>query len=279
MQELTLHTPDGATLAARLFPAATPVGAVLMAGAFGVPQGFYRRYATFLAEHGLTTLTLDYRGIGGSRPANLRGWRATLRDWGENDLAAGLDALERLAPGLRIVWMAHSFGGQALGLAPVHGRIAGVVAYGSQLGSLHLWPAPARLFRRGQLAVGAPIVHALGYAPGWLGLGEDVPRDVMLEWGRWCRSPGYLLDHVPGAADAFGSLDVPVTLMYATDDAFAPYAAVQALATLLPRARVVALDPADLDRPKIGHFSWFKSGSEPLWRPAVDELRTIAQGG
>lgn len=30
--------------------------------------------------------------------------------------------------------------------------------------------------------VGVPLVHALGYAPGWAGVGEDLPKGVFLQW-------------------------------------------------------------------------------------------------
>ncbi len=30
--------------------------------------------------------------------------------------------------------------------------------------------------------IGAPIARVLGYVPGRLGIGEDLPRDVFLEW-------------------------------------------------------------------------------------------------
>lgn len=43
---------------------------------------YYRRYAEFLADQGLAALTWDYRGVGDSRPENLRRRRIRWRDWG-----------------------------------------------------------------------------------------------------------------------------------------------------------------------------------------------------
>ena len=63
---LKLTAADGYPLAATLYPASKPVGQILVGSATGVPQGFYRRFAEYAASHGYTTLTLDYRGIGGS---------------------------------------------------------------------------------------------------------------------------------------------------------------------------------------------------------------------
>ena len=42
--------------------------------------------------------------------------------------------------------------------------------------------------------VGTPLTRLLGYAPGWSGLGEDLPKGVFEEWVSWVMSKRYLLD-------------------------------------------------------------------------------------
>src|SRR5260370_28571921 len=42
--------------------------------------------------------------------------------------------------------------------------------------------------------VGVPLTHLLGYAPGWMGVGEDLPKGVLLEWVGWVMSQRYLFD-------------------------------------------------------------------------------------
>ena len=69
-EPITLHTADGYALQARKYAATTALkGHLIMAGATGVPQLFYRNFALFAAQNGYTTMTLDYRGIGLSKPA------------------------------------------------------------------------------------------------------------------------------------------------------------------------------------------------------------------
>ena len=48
-------------------PAARPSGAVLIGGAMGVRQAFYRPFAQWLADQGYVVATFDYRGVGDSR--------------------------------------------------------------------------------------------------------------------------------------------------------------------------------------------------------------------
>ena len=89
-----LITADGYRLGTRPFPAQGPLqGRLIVAGATAVPQGFYRRFAQHAAARGFETLTLDYRGIGRSAPASLKGFRMDLLDWARQDLAAAVDAM------------------------------------------------------------------------------------------------------------------------------------------------------------------------------------------
>jgi predicted alpha/beta hydrolase len=81
-QALRIAAADGYSLGATLFAPVAPKGVVVNA-AMGVKRGFYARFGAHLAARGFTVVTYDYRGIGDSRPARLRGLSARLQDWGE----------------------------------------------------------------------------------------------------------------------------------------------------------------------------------------------------
>jgi predicted alpha/beta hydrolase len=81
-----------------------------------------RRLSEYAARSGFATLTLDYRGIGGSTPSALKGFAATYLDWACLDLAAAVDAMASDTASLFMV--GHSFGGHAFGLLPNHDRVA-----------------------------------------------------------------------------------------------------------------------------------------------------------
>ena len=62
---MRLVTADGYRISAIRYEAQARLqGHLIVAGATGVPQGFYRRFAEYASARGFTTLTLDYRGIG-----------------------------------------------------------------------------------------------------------------------------------------------------------------------------------------------------------------------
>lgn len=116
-EPVTLRAADGYPVAALRYPAVGEVeGHLVIGGAAGVPQRFYRRFAMFAAGRGLTTLTLDYGGVGGSKPPSLKGFEATFLDWADLDLAAAVDAM--VGDGVPLHFVGHSFGGHAFGLLP-----------------------------------------------------------------------------------------------------------------------------------------------------------------
>ncbi len=101
IQDTSIAARDGYALAATVFtPAAAPRRAVLINSATAVPRKIYRGFAAYLAEQGCAVVTYDYRGIGGSRPASLRGFTVRMRDWAALDVAGAIDHMRaRLAEG------------------------------------------------------------------------------------------------------------------------------------------------------------------------------------
>ena len=94
----TLENRKGRPLASRWYaPRGEPLGAVLIAPAIGVPQRFYRDFASWLAERGYLTVTFDYLGIGESLPGSLRALDVNVSDWGRDDGSAVLDAVAAAA--------------------------------------------------------------------------------------------------------------------------------------------------------------------------------------
>jgi predicted alpha/beta hydrolase len=275
-QPLALSGLDGTPLGARWYAGPSPGRAViLLAGATAVPQRFYRPFSTHLARHGYEVLTFDYRGIADSRQGSLRDLAATMQDWG-GDLQAALEVAQQRAGDRPLLFVGHSFGGQALGLIRGGQAFAGGITIGSQLGYYGHWPTPQR-WAYGALwyAVIPAVVGVMGYLPGKLGIDQDLPGGVALEWARWCRSPRYLLDHVPEALDRFASVRAPLRVVAVTDDPYAPEAAVRAYASLMPRAQLEVWSPERAGVQTLGHFGFFRTAGQRLWSEATTFLDSI----
>ncbi len=278
LEMFTLRAADGYALAADLHhPPGGVAAAAVLAPAMGVRREFYRPVASWLAEGGVAVLVPDYRGIGGSAPASLRGFPARLRDWAELDLQAALDAVGARFPDATRVWLGHSVGGQILGLLR-EPPVERAVFVGAQSGWAGHWDGLGRLTMLGLWYVAVPaLVAATGLLPmKTFRQGEDVPPGVALEWARWGRQRDYVLSYARGREGlAFERWRGGLRSYAIADDGYAPRRAVEALAGMYraARAEVRVVAPRDLGADAIGHFGCFKPRfKDTLWREWRDAL-------
>ena len=272
---VSLPATDGYRLAASHFAPVEegPVRVVLLAPATGVRRGLYRPLAAFLAGRGAAVVTWDWRGTGASRPASLRGFPATMRDWADRDFEGAVRWATAAHPGLPLHVIGHSFGGQALGFVPGVAAAASFVTLAAQSGYVGHWPLRLRLPLYGLWYLLLPaLVRVLGYFPSHrLGFGEDLPGGVALEWAAWCRRPAY---HDGWAG--FRQLVAPVLGFSFEDDPIAPRRAVDVLHAAFG-GRVVRrhLAPRDLGVPRLGHFEFLRPGVAPgVWEEIAAWIET-----
>jgi predicted alpha/beta hydrolase len=268
----TVHAPDPRTYLGRV---------VIVASAMGVKRSFYDPMASFLAGRGIPVVTFDYRGIGGSRPARLRGFRARLRDWGQLDLAGVIAWAHGVFPEADLYVVAHSVGGQILGLADGHDRLRGVLAIACQSGYWGHWRGSRRIGMFVLWYAFMPaLARALGYFPSRrLGLGEDLPAGVAREWAWWGRHPRYVLGRLgDDARRSYDRFAAPILAYSFGDDGFAPRRAVRAFLDLYPGAPRSHrhVEPRDLRVGSIGHFGFFRDEiGSVAWPHAVDWMCSV----
>lgn len=278
-QQLEIPATDGFRLAASLtLPEggdSDPDRMVLIAPATGVPRSFYQRFADFLSGQGLGVVSWDWRGIGGSAPDSLRGFEATMRDWGEKDLQGVLEWTNERFPDAVLTAVGHSYGGQGIGLAPTARRLRGLVTVATQSGYWGHWPSPEKYrFALLWYVLMPGLTRLLGYFPSsLLGLGEDLPPGVALEWARWCRSPEYLGDY-----DGHARLEMPILSLSFTDDTYGPREGVEWMHERFTAAEVEMrhLTPDEVGAERVGHLGFFRDGVVPgLWEEVADWLRRV----
>jgi len=278
-EQLTLHAADGYPLVATLYPAAgATLAHLVVANATGVPQGYYRRFAEFAAARGYRVLTLDYRGIGLSRPATLKGFAVDFLDWGRLDLAA---AVEHMASDdVPLLLVGHSYGGHALGLLPNQHKIAASYLFGTSAG-WHGWMPPLERLKVWFTwnLLGPLLTRWHGYL-AWskLGMGEDLPLSVYRQWKGWCRYPHYFFDDpkMSGICSSYDRVRTPVLAINSLDDLWAGPSSRDAFMAGYRNARVtrVTIDPARAGIGAIGHMGYFKARAQPLWEDALAWFQT-----
>ncbi|MBN8944329.1 MAG: alpha/beta fold hydrolase [Rhizobiales bacterium] len=275
VETVTIAARDGLRLAATVFePAGAARSTVIVQAATAVPQGFYAAFAHHLAGLGRRVVTFDYRGIGGSRPATLRGFRASMLDWADLDARAVADHAAATWPDRPLGLVGHSFGGQAFGLAP-HPRVTHAVGIAAQIGDMRLFaPAVARRIRFLSRYAAPALIPLAGHFPaGWFGMGENMPGDVFRQWTRWCLTPGYFFgDPAVDAAGRFAGVKAPIHLLGFDDDPFGPKAAIEGLAKGFPAglATTEFIAAGTVPGGKIGHFGFFRASTGRLFWDGVD---------
>ena len=155
-------------------------------------------------------------------------------------------------------------------------RILNAVFIASMNGYWKLWPFPFKLLA-GLNWIMLPILARLfGYFPGKrLGIMEDLPKGVAIEWARWGRSPNYLFDHVEEAWESFTQVKVPLLSYSFSDDTTAPKNTVEWLNARYENCSLnyKHIEPASIGLDSIGHFGFFRKKCRALWEDLLEEIQ------
>ncbi len=253
---------------------------ILLAGAIGVEQSFYKDYAAFLAGEGFAVVTFDYRGIGASLRGPLRRVRASLLDWGEKDIAAVIAWISSEYPKAKLLYVGHSAWGQLMGLARNNDHVAAMLMIAAPSAYWRLWKGRQRVSIGLLWFVLLPVLTRLvGYFPGKrIGLGADLPPGVALNWARWGRNRHYISDgQGEPIREHYRSFSAPIRAYSFSDDPNAPREAVAELLSYYSDAPTEHehLRPQDIGVRSIGHLSFFKDKfRDSLWRRTSEWLRS-----
>lgn len=261
-QAVCLTAADGIELSGRVFePPGGTRATVLALPGIGVPQRVFRHVGAWFCRRGVRLVSLDYRGIGESaHPAACRS--ASLTAWARKDAVSGLGFVRAEYDDAPVL-LAHSFGGQVLGLAEELHRVRRAILVGSQLGHPGHWRGWSRLqvefFWRCWLPLGSLVSDPL---PRWA-LGERLPRGVARQWAQWATSGDWMFEEFPEARDRFAAFASATLVCSSRDDAIAPPHAVRALLSCF---RSAPIEHFEIDSERVGHVGFFRPGFEWLWQ-------------
>jgi predicted alpha/beta hydrolase len=288
IDDITFPARDGYLLAASLFlPRGAKRHAVLINSATAVPRKIYRGFAGYLARRGCAVLTYDYRSIGDSRqkaaigynqPKSLVGFKASMSDWAALDVTAAVAWMRERYHHLPLNYVGHSFGGQVLGLLVNNTEVSRALLIAAQAGYWKLMASPERYRVYAMLNfVGLPLTRLLGYAPGWSGIGADLPKGVFEQWVRWVMSERYLFTDpdLPGLPN-FEKYRGALRALCMSDDPWATRPAVELLCSgftaITPE--IITVTPADAGVTAIGHLGFFRpEHRDTLWRGAAEWIQ------
>ena len=276
-QHLTLVCHDKRLIQARRFHyVGHNKGVIVINSALGVKQAFYQPFAEFLSQHGYEVITWDPRGIGASRIKHAKFDDAAMHKWGEMDLETVIEyvlqtKLVDLGP---LTVIGHSSGGHLVGLAPSLKQVQRLILIASGTGTWRRYP----LLQWPRLIAAWYVLfpfftQTLGYVPGKLGIGHDLPKGVAEEWCRWCRSPDYLFSDPNLDTKNYREYAGPISALAFSDDrGYAPRVMVEDLLSHFPNANIQLelINPRDKGLAKIGHFGFFNQKNASIWPMVLD---------
>ncbi len=258
---------------------------VIINAATSVRCRHYSRFAAYLFANGFDVMTYDYRGIGESRHASIKGLNASWTDWGALDFEAMLKRAQREFPGQPVDVVGHSFGGCAAGLGESGQIIRRLVTVGAQFAYWRDYAPEHRWRMFGKWHVVMPLLTLFcGFFPGKrLGWLEDTPTGVVRDWSTPAaryedRPSGRSLVDKPGALP-FANVRAKTLALSISDDPYGTIPAIERLLGYFGNAAKTHLriEPQDIGEQQVGHFAFFRSAYQAtLWPIALTWLQTGA---
>jgi len=266
MRTVLIRTADHYALKVNCYEPFARDGAehvVIINSGAGVPQTFYEPFATWLADHGFYVLTYDYRGIGGSRGASIKGLRASIQDWGSKDCAATIAYASTAYQAKKLYLLGHSIGSVVTGFVSRLPKIERMLLISPHTGYFGDYARDGkwRMFLMWHLFM--PLIsRVFGFFPGrLLGLPEDLPYSVALEWGKRWRKGDLRGDE---RLSGFARVATQALVLRPADDPFATRSAYDRVRerfsnTQFAEKKLFAPNP-------IGHFDFFRRHHrDSLW--------------
>ncbi|WP_271783831.1 alpha/beta fold hydrolase [Aquimarina algiphila] len=280
VQKLKISTKDGYKLAAILRePNEKRKGVIQIHGGIGLPQELYSNFAIYLTQNGYATVTFDYRGIGKSKPTNLKGFDADIIDWAELDMTGVFDWIIKKYPNDKKIVIAHSIGGALAGLMENNSKIdqlfliASSTAYWKDMSKPYRWIMPP------VWSFFIPVhTFIFGYVKSKkFKLGEDIPKGVALKWWKWSKTKNYFEDDLKKSAKLlrYDQIKIPLTSIQISDDPIANNLTSNKLLAYYKKAKikVCEITPKELGVTKIGHVGFFsRKFKNTLWKDLIIEM-------
>ncbi len=277
MQFFQINISKHQTINCSLYNAALSDKIMIIVSAAGVLQSFYKKIAEFFQNNSISTITFDYTGIGKSLHGNIKNENGSLANWGNRDLEAVIKYTIETYPNHKIILLGHSIGGQLIGLAPSSYMADKIILVAAQSGYWKFWKGVGKLkmWVNWHLLIPA-LTKGFGYLPSKkFSRMESLPKNVAVEWAKWCRSSYYLFASFSHNNLYFERIKCDITSISIDDDFFAPKTSVDWLTSKFANAIVKRMHfiPKHFKASKIGHFSLFtEKFRNSIWNILLGEV-------
>lgn len=280
MKELVLQTPDYFPISVKIFEPEIPNRKLLVINsATGVKQQVYFSFAKYLAAHGFTVITYDYRGIGESKPRKMKGFEASMRIWGTRDFKTITTFIKENYPDYTKFCLGHSVGALILGMnedSVIFSKFIFVATQDAYIGHLSWRVAVTAALGFG---IAVPVTVILkGYFPAHrFGLGESLPKGSAYDWRTLIlnkKSTGRLYEKIE--KDHSKDLNQEAFIIHAEDDSWVTMKGMESLMNnSYPNMKKNYREIKVSESPKkqVGHINFFRSYNRSLWKIILDKIQ------
>lgn len=277
VEKLQLVTSDKFPLHATLYHTskAPEIVAIICSGS-GIEQRYYKHFAKYLSENGITVITWDARGVGRS----LNGQKTTKIEasyevWGSLDFETIIQFLTQWYAKAKLALIGHSFGGIYPFFAESSLALHAVVTVATINGNINSLRIPLVA----KLLIGMIRLKVHKIIPWRWVLGYDSPHGIIEQWAYWARKKNYFMDH-PDFERRIGTLDIPILNIGISDDEIGNSLATQKYHEFFHSQAIYReLYPSDYQLNKIGHNGFFKQKNKkaliPAWKNIIQFLKEI----
>lgn len=271
MKIVKIKTSDHYEIVATIFePEISNQKLLLINSATGVRQQTYYDFAKYFAQKGFTAITYDYRGVSLSKPKELKGFKASMRIWGNTDYKALTDFIKENYPSQRKFLIGHSVGALILGMnkdSKIFEKFCFVATQNTYFG--HLKPKIQLLSLAGFGLYQPILTRTLGYFKTYfVNLGESLPKGVSDDWRTLLinkKSVNRLLEKTPNFSK---HLTQEVLYLHLEDDDWITEKGMKLLmeetyTNMKPNYRTVKVTESTGE--EIGHINFFRAKHHKLW--------------
>lgn len=276
MKIVKIKTSDYFEIAATIFePEISNQKLLLINSATGVRQQTYYDFAKFFAEKGFTAITYDYRGISLSKPEKMKGFKASMRIWGNTDYKAVTDFIKEQYPQYQKFLIGHSVGALILGMnkdSEIFEKFCFVATQNTYFG--HLKPKIQLLSLAGFGFYQPILTNILGYFQTYfVNLGESLPKGVSDDWRTLLMNKKSVNKLLEKTADFSKNLTQEVLYLHLEDDDWITEKGMKLLmdetfSNMKPIYRTVKVSESTGE--EIGHINFFRAKHSKLWEIVLD---------
>lgn len=273
-----LNTPLGHKVSVTEFPSINSNDIVIILSATGVLQKYYAKFSQFLQSKNHTVFTFDYSGIGRSKKKPLTQFNITLSNWATNDIETVLSYIKKQYPLKKINCIAHSLGGQLLGLTPSSKTLNNIILVASQTNHYSFWNGLNKIRIFFNWFIIFPFFTTFfKYFPSkhFIKM-ENLPKDVAREFSKWSQQKEYYFNLKANNELYHHQIYSNLVGYSCTNDKFAPEKAVDWMVYKFNNANITRkhLIPSNYNVKKIGHFGFFRTHfKDSIWQEFLTDLQ------